>query len=90
VKNENNSRIVRNVVNSMVAVLHGIPEARAEKERAEAACKWLDFLERYYKFLKEVGFSEKEIRGIIGQYTQSGSGNCSPEMVEQAMKTLLP
>jgi len=53
------------LVPNVIALLHGIPAARAEKERAEAAMKWLDFYKQYLYLLREIGLPRKEQRGIL-------------------------
>lgn len=83
---EKKQTMMMNVMKSLVGLLHGIPAARAAKERAEAACKWLDFLERLWKFLKDTGFSEEDARRIIGHYIQSAPDKHLQEMVGQVME----
>jgi len=57
----------RKLVPNVVALLHGIPAARAEKERAEAAMKWLDFYKQYLDLLCKIGLPQKERRRILAQ-----------------------
>ena len=65
--------MARNVITSLLGVLHGIPAARARKERAEAKIKEVEVYDRLLDFLEKAGFSEKERKAIIAkQITSKG------------------
>jgi hypothetical protein len=63
--------MARNFAEALLGILHGIPAARAEKERAEAALKWVEAYERYWEFLGKAGFSAKDRRAFIAQDSES-------------------
>lgn len=52
---------------SLVEILHGIPEARARKERAEASIKETEALEKRWKFLGKAGYSKEERKYLLAK-----------------------
>ncbi len=50
---------------SFIELVHGIPAARAKKERAEAIIKEIEAYKLCLKFLRESGFSDKDLKIII-------------------------
>lgn len=77
----------KNLAKSLVGLFHGIPDACAKKEQAEAAYKWIEFLERYLEFLRRAGFSEGEIRRIIEQHIKYIQEECLSRMAVENMKS---
>lgn len=60
-------KMARNVIRSLLGVLHDIPAARARKEHAEAMKKEVEAYDCLLEFLEKAGLSRNERKAIIAK-----------------------
>ena len=58
-------KTVRGIAKNVVELLYGIPAAKASKERAEAAYKWIECCTKYLEFIQKINLPDNQKRRVM-------------------------